>query len=77
MCSSVVQILETDQNHSMKRLVTFSGLFPIALLLALFFHSQQTKLKRPEPPDRMGLPPVMLWAWERPVDLEFLDSTLR
>jgi hypothetical protein len=25
-------------------------------------------------PDRMGLPPVMFWAWERPDDLRLLDS---
>jgi Protein of unknown function (DUF3142) len=30
--------------------------------------------KRSKEPDRTGLPPVMLWAWERPDDLELLDS---
>ncbi len=58
----------------MRRMVTFSGLFPVALLLLLFFHSYKAKLKPEELTDEMGLPPVMLWAWERPVDLEFLDT---
>ena len=58
----------------MRRVVTFSGWFPLALLLVLFFHSCKAKVKPQRPIDNMGLPPVMLWAWERPVDLEYLDT---
>ena len=56
----------------MRRVVAFSGWFPLAILLVLFFHSYKDKPQRPV--DKMGLPPVMLWAWERPVDLEYLDT---
>lgn len=63
----------------MRRVVIFAGLFPAALLLVLFFYSYKAKVEpqRPiaqRPIDNMGLPPVMLWAWERPVDLEYLDT---
>ena len=58
----------------MKRVARFSGLVPFALLLVLFFHSYTAKIIPERPIDNMGLPPVMLWAWERPVDLEYLDT---
>ena len=58
----------------MRRAVIFAGWFPIALLLILFFHSYKGKVRPERPIDNMGLPPVMLWAWERPVDLEYLDT---
>lgn len=58
----------------MKRLLKFSGWFPVALLLVLLLHSYNAKVKPEQPIDNMGLPPVMLWAWERPVDLEYLDT---
>ena len=58
----------------MKRVVTFSGLFPVALLLGVFLHSYNAKVKPERPVDNLGLPPIMLWAWERPVDLEYLDT---
>jgi hypothetical protein len=58
----------------MRRVVIFAGWFPLALLVVLFFHSYRAKV-RPEPLiGNMRLPPVMLWAWERPVDLEYLDT---
>ena len=58
----------------MKRVVRFSGLFPFALLLGIFLHSYYTKVKPERTVDNLGIPPVMLWAWERPVDLEYLDT---
>ena len=55
-------------------MVIFAGWFPLALLLVVFFHSYNGKVKARRPMDNMGLPPIMLWAWERPVDLEYLDT---
>jgi hypothetical protein len=62
------------------RVVIFFALLALALGLALkprlmrsprirhLLHPHSTPIA-----DRMGLPPVMFWAWERPEDLRFLD----
>jgi hypothetical protein len=44
----------------------------VVLSLVLLF-SCKRRVSTRNRADEKGLPPVMLWAWERPEDLEFLD----
>jgi hypothetical protein len=48
-----------------------SGLLATALSLGLIACHNQTRVQRPA---QKALPPIILWAWERPENLEFLDS---
>ena len=44
-----------------------------ALSLVLLATGCQPRIRQQARADRSKLPPVILWAWERPEDLEFLD----
>ncbi len=47
---------------------------PMFLLLLLLAVSCQTKKQLVLDPKLADFPPVIIWAWERPEDLEFLDT---
>lgn len=53
-----------------KRLVKFATL---SFTLVLIASSCHTKVLVRNRADEINLPPVFLWAWERPEDLEFVD----
>jgi hypothetical protein len=59
---------------SMNRKKKLSILLPATLLLVFLGPACQTRLRNPMRTRERNLPPVILWAWERPEDLEFLDS---
>jgi Protein of unknown function (DUF3142) len=54
------------------QLKTMASLAAAGLLLALVSSSLSRIGNRPRHPAR-ALPPIILWAWERPENLEFLD----
>lgn len=58
----------------MGRIKKLSGILPAALLPLLLLFSYHTKVRTLSRTKTIELPPVILWAWERPEDLEFLDS---
>jgi hypothetical protein len=47
---------------------------PIVLIFALALLGARPGIAAPAPPRAPALPPVMLWVWERPEDLRFLDG---
>lgn len=58
----------------MNRKLKLATLLPAALSFACLVSACQTHFRKPARTIQRNLPPVILWAWERPEDLEFLDS---
>jgi hypothetical protein len=46
----------------------------LAAALALFAVGCHREIRQPRQVSVSNLPPIILWAWERPEDLEFLDT---
>jgi hypothetical protein len=58
----------------MNRKVTSTNFLPAALVLVTLCLSCQNKLQSRSPASENNLPHVILWAWERPENLEFINS---
>jgi len=58
----------------MKRTDKLSNLLAAALSLVFLLSGCHREVKRQTRAGTNNLPPVILWAWERPENLEFLDS---
>jgi len=58
----------------MRRTDKLSNLLAATLALAILVSGCQRQVSKQTRPGAKDLPPVILWAWERPEDLEFLDS---
>jgi hypothetical protein len=58
----------------MRRTDKLSTLLAAALALAILVSGCHRQVGQQTPAGAKNLPPVILWAWERPENLEFLDS---
>ena len=58
----------------MKRTDKLSNFVAAALSLVFLFSGCHQQVRKQTRAGNKDLPPVILWAWERPEDLEFLDS---
>jgi len=58
----------------MRRTDKLSNLLPAALSFVFLFSGCHREVRKQARAGAKDLPPVILWAWERPENLEFLDS---
>ena len=58
----------------MRRTHKLSNFMAAALSLVFLFSGCHRQVRKQTRAGNKDLPPVILWAWERPEDLEFLNS---